>query len=103
MSSIDLGEDDGYISVKVAGVEVTLDLWETNSRIYDYSTAAKDRPDADYNRGLVDLLESMGLPRLSFGMAAKFVRAINAAAAEKKEPASITAVSPASTASTPGP
>lgn len=103
MTAIDLGEDDGYVEVTVAGAKVTLDLWETNSKIFDYHQQAKDRPDADYSRGLAELLVEMGLPRVSFRAAERFVREINKAVAEKKEPPSAPAGSPASTASTPDP
>lgn len=102
-TQIDLGDDDGYVLVKVAGAEVTLDLWQTNSKIYDYRQANKDKPDEDYNRGLVELIERMGLPKVSFKTASRFVTAIGEAVAEKKEPPSAPAGSPASTESTPDP
>ena len=99
--AIDLGEDDGYVVVKAAGAEVTLDLWEVNDRLYDYYGKNKDRPDADYNAGLVVLMTTLGLPKVSYRMAAKFADAIREAVAEKKGKPSATAGSPASTASTP--
>lgn len=100
---IDLGKDDGVVAVSIDGQEAAIDLWEVNSKLYDYFQAKKGRPDAEVNAGLVDLMAGLGLPRVSQLMAVKFVKAVSRAVEDKKKALDAPAESPGSTASTPEP
>lgn len=73
---IDLGEDDGFLIIVVAGVEQQVDLFETNNRFFDFHEKNKNRPDAEYNEGLCGLIEGMGFPRLSHKLALAFYETI---------------------------
>lgn len=100
--AIDLGEDDGYVTIRLAGTEVSVDLFQTHARIYDYHEKHKTLPDDQYNDGLVALMVGLGLPSCSHRVANRFVQAINQRIQSLKKTLDLPAPSPASTGSTPG-
>lgn len=98
---LDLGEDDGYLAVRMGDAEVRLDAWQAHARLVAYHEAHKQDSDEAYHAGLVELIEGLGLPRVSHRLAQRFVRGILAWVANQKKTSSAPAGSPASTASTP--
>lgn len=102
VEDVDLGDDDGYVNLKLGDVMNRLDVWDVNNQILDYHARNKGKPDREYNAGLVDLVKSLGYPQVSHKLAFKFVDKLQelARAVKKKEDPS--AVLPASTASTLG-
>jgi hypothetical protein len=101
MNDIDLGDDDGFLRLTIAGVEQQLDLWQVHARIAAYHQQHKTAPDETYHEGLVGLIEDLGYPRVSHRLAQRFVQTILAAVTDQKKTPSAPADSPASTESTP--
>jgi hypothetical protein len=98
MSVIDLGDEDGFVSVKFCGVEKTLDLWLVNDRIA--KAVAGKEGDAG-KQAVAEVMQQLGFPTPSHRVAVLFANAIiDAVDAVKKKP-DASAPSPASTASTP--
>lgn len=98
---INLGDDDGFVLVTAGATSVRVDLYEVNNKIHAFHLASKDRPDNEYNQGLVELMVELGLPRCSHRMAVRFVGAVRERLEELRKKNSTTAGSPASTGSTP--
>lgn len=102
MSEIILPEDAGYVTVKAGDVEVRLDAFEVNDRVADLQEQYRGRPATEFAAAVQDLIESLGLPRVSVFAAGQFVRGIVGACESLKKSVAPSAESPASTASTPG-
>lgn len=98
---LDLGDDDGMIAVKIGDAEVTLDLWETSNKLYDFHNKNKTLTDREYNAGLVALVVELGFPPCSHRMAIRFSNGISAAVEAVKKKDSAPAASPGSTMSIP--
>ena len=99
---IDLGDDDGFVVIKAEGAEVRKDLYELNNALHDYHTKNAKLGMLQYNAGLQQMLESMGLPAgMSHFQVARLAQQVVARVAELKKKLEATPESPASTASTP--
>lgn len=98
--AIDLG-DDGRAAVTVGAESVTVDLFLARDRLLDYHEANKQKGREEYHRGLVEVAEGLGLPRLTFKQANRFALAVYEACDEAKKNGAAPAESPASTTSTP--
>ncbi len=87
---ITLGEDVGFITVVLpGGEEKTLDLWEVRNAVSDYYQKNK--------AGLVELLQTFGLPPLSHMHATLLVTEVQKAVEEVRRRFFDTPGSPAST------
>lgn len=73
---IDLGEDDGLVTITMMGATVQLDLWKTNNVLAACHAANKDRDAVAYNDALAKAVEGLGYPPLSHRMAQRFARTI---------------------------
>lgn len=103
MAGIDLGEEDGYVTVAFGGAEVRLDLFDTHSKVRDYHEHNKSLPDGQYSDGLVALMRDLGIGPCSHRVAQRFVERVLEAVAAVKKNASGPPGSPAPTAApTPG-
>ena len=101
MQSIDLGEDTGLVEFRLAGASVVLDVWEVHNRVSDFHAKNKEAPAHDYNEGLAQIVESLGLGRVSHQMAHRFVVAVNKVVNDMEKKTQGALASPASTTSTP--
>ncbi len=85
VKTIDLGDDDGFVIVKVSGGEVRLDLHKLNNRIFEFHERNRTASDSDYCDGLVRLFAEMGLPELSHRKAQKLVEQVHTLMDELKK------------------
>lgn len=98
---VDLGDDDGYVTFRIGGVEVKLDVWEVNNKVFAFHQQNSSKDENEYADGLVSLMESLGFPRGSHRLAHRFVQAIQQQVESIKKKGDGSAASPASTTSTP--
>lgn len=101
MSDIDLGDDDGFVTITMGGDSVSLDLFLAQSRLMDHHARNEKKSNEEYITGLVQIVQDLGFPRPSHRLAIRFMEAIYAACAEQKKSTGSPAESPDSTASTP--
>jgi hypothetical protein len=80
---IDL-DDDGFIPVKINGVEKRLDLYLVNNRLYELGRQKAGKPDHEYIAGVVELLAELGFPDCSHRLADRFVVGVNETLASLK-------------------
>ena len=73
---IDLGEDVGYVEVKVQGVQQRLDLWQVNNRLAELAREHQGQPPELYHAAVVRLLQELGYPEVSHHTDDRFVGAI---------------------------
>lgn len=87
MSDIDLGDDDGYVVVSMAGADVRLDLYEVFGRLRDHQEECRGKGEEEYLSSLADLVCGLGFPAVSRRMAVRFKEEIVAAveAVKKKD------------------
>lgn len=99
-SRIDLGEDIGRAVVVIGGVEVSIDLYEANNRIYELATEFREKPTHEYHAALVNYIQSLGFPACSHYLADRFGASVVQAVEDLKKKAGgeQTPGSPASTA-----
>ena len=83
--TVNLGDDIGFVTVAIGGVENSIDLWEVDSRILDLYDKHKIKGAAVGQYGatvepfwadVIALLQGYGFPKVSSFVADKFVRAI---------------------------
>jgi hypothetical protein len=101
MEGIDLGEDDGLIDVTVSGISVRIDVWKARARLAENHNKHKGAGDEIYLDGVIEVMASFDLPRVSHRLAQKFAEAIYARAEQLKKTPSLSADSHASTGSIP--
>ena len=100
MSMIDLGEDDGYISVKFGQIEANLDVFDVNDKINAERLKAGEDMSA-WRAGIIEILRGYGFPTVTGKVAYRFVEAVNAVMLSWQKKTTATPSSPDSTASTP--
>lgn len=98
---IDLGDDDGTVSITLGGVTLEVDLWQVSAKIAGFHKANKDKSDEEYNGGLARLVEALGFGPVSHRMGQRFVEAVNARVKQLAGKSSGPAASAGSTGSTP--
>src|ERR1700738_411577 len=79
---IDLGQDEGTGTVKVAGAEIQIDFVSTYNKLQDYHKANSGKSADEYNAGVCELMMMWGFPPVSQNVACRFVAAINKAIAD---------------------
>jgi hypothetical protein len=72
---IDLGDDDGYVTVCVAGSEQRLDLYDVYTNLLDIFAGHQDSA-AGCNAALADYLKGKGFPEVSHYAADQFARQV---------------------------
>lgn len=85
MASLDLGEDDGYYTIKIGDAEATVDVWQTRSRLAELVKKHKDGTDEQFFAAILDVMREAGFPPASHRLAQKFADAIFARAKELGE------------------
>ena len=101
MAAIDLGDDNGFAEITMAGVTQRLDVWEVDSKRGKLAEEFVGKPAHEFHAAAVDFVVGLGYPTVSHRMASNFLETIwnLAKSLEKKtEPAP---GSPDSTGSTP--
>ena len=91
-------DDDGMITVEIGDAVAQLDLWLMNDKLYEL-THAEGKSSEQIFEGILDLMESNGLPRGSHRLADKFSKLIFQTVIDlkKNDMAESTPGSPAST------
>lgn len=94
---IDLGADDGFADVSMAGVTRRIDIFDADSRRAAIASATANEPSHVWAARCVDLVKELGFPEVSQRSALRFMAAIHEAAValEKKDETALE--SPAST------
>jgi hypothetical protein len=82
MADIDLGNEDGYVTVAFEGATARLDLFDTHDKI---CAAMKGREAADAVPAIASLMKSLGLPEPSRRVAVRFANAVMEAVAGLKK------------------
>ena len=100
MGDIDLGEEDGFITVTFGGASLRLDLYDTNDKLVP---CLKSGDDEGQGKALIALMGRLGFPEPSRRVAVRFANAVIAAVNEDSKKNSGSAAAPSSTASTPAP
>ncbi len=98
---IDLGPEDGMISVTFNGVTVEADLWTLHDAFVDAFRRCDGKPDADLSGELRKAASEAGLPAMSNRVAFRLWQRLKEAVADAKKKDSPDAESPDSTESTP--
>lgn len=105
MKEIDLGDDDGYVTVKFGGHEVRLDLYQAYNRLLDLDDAVEPDEEGRKPRGVwlervATWLRELGFEGVSHRLADRFAETIFGRVKELKNAAggSGRQDSPASTA-----
>lgn len=99
---IDLGDDDGFVTVRVGGDERRIDLFEASGKLASHYQRFKDSPDEEYGAGLLAVLAGLGLPPCSQKMARRLADEVFRRVGELTKKNGGPAGSPGSTGSTPG-
>lgn len=73
---IDLGQDIGYVTVLLDGVEVRLDLFSVNNRLYELVQEHRGKSSGEFYAAAIDYIRSLGFPEVSHHAADRFMRAI---------------------------
>lgn len=102
MQDIDLGPEDGRVTIRYGDFEKEVDLWEMDGILCEFHQKHKDDAPNDYNRGLVELMIEQGFPEVSYRVACRFVQKIQEAVHGVKKNSEATASSPGTTTSIPG-
>lgn len=77
VATIDLTEEDGLIGVQVAdGHVLNLDLYQVHDKIVELSQTYKGKPSGEFAEAVLTLMEAVGLPRVSYRLAQRFVRKV---------------------------
>lgn len=92
-------EDDGYVLIEIGDVEVRLDVFQVNNRLWEIGKKAQDKPLNDYHVAVVDFMVSLGLPSCSHRLASKFIDTIADQVEALKKKASPSPELPGSTGS----
>lgn len=99
---VDIGEDVGFIKVKVAGDVVTVDLYAIREHLLLMQKPFADRPATEYFAEVVEYLPTLGFkPNLSQNMAERFYKQICKEAAELEKKTGVGIASRDSTESIP--
>jgi hypothetical protein len=99
---IDLGEDDGWVVLKIGTFEKRVDVFELNNRMVTHDERHRNAERADYDAALVRLFAEAGLPELSHRAAQRVYAAVSERVEGLKKKDAESAPSPGSTGSTPG-
>jgi hypothetical protein len=84
MAAINL-EDDGFIYVKIDGVEQRLDLFQLNNEIF--AIMEKYKTASEQNAAIAELVQAKGFPPVSHKLACNLANAVqNAMESLKKKP-----------------
>ena len=86
MAAFDVGDDDGWADITVAGVTLRVDLYRADSKRSEIAASCNGKPDYTFYDAVIAWMQELGYPQVSQATAAKFAKAIMEAskALEKK-------------------
>lgn len=82
---IDLGDDDGWLTIEIDGASITVDVYRANAVLLAHHNANKGKPDSEYGETLGEALGTLGIPPLSHRGATRVCEAVFACVAELKK------------------
>lgn len=98
-------DDIGYIKVQIGDVEQDIDAWEVNNRLVAIHEDHQGKPAHEQNAAVVEMMQSLGFPKVSHMAAHRFSIAITNRVGELLKKAGLSfaanAALPDTTASTP--
>lgn len=97
MAAFDVGEDDGWADITVAGVTVRIDLYKADSRRAQIAAGCEGKPDHEFYDAAVAWMVELGYPTVSHATAARFVKAIVVASKDLEKKGEAAFALPAST------
>lgn len=74
-AKLDLPDDFGWVEVTVGNITQRLDLYAVRNRIVELTMQLSAKP-SELNQAIVDHIQSLGFPQVSFYVAEKFVLGI---------------------------
>lgn len=99
--AVDLGADNGFADITLAGVTNRVDVWELDSKRAALAEQFAGRPLHEFNAAAVEMIAGLGFPAVSHRMASAFLEAVYGLAKSLEKKTESAPGSPDSTASTP--
>lgn len=86
MAAFDVGDDDGWADITVAGVTLRVDLYRADSRRAQIAAGCDGKPDHEFYDAVIAWMVELGYPTVSQATASRFAKAIieSSKALEKK-------------------
>ena len=96
-------QDDGFVAIEVNGATVQLDAYEAYNRVYQAADETDGQPVSAYLQKVADYMAELGYGRASHRLAERFANTLAGIVSDlkKKDEASSTPNSPASTEAPP--